>query len=63
MLKKNQLEKPVSLVKWSVWPYPSTLQNFARRHFFDMNGVSIVISLERDAETGENMQKVLKAKA
>ena len=28
---------------------------FPRRHFFDVNGVSFVISRERDAETGENM--------
>ena len=44
MLKKNRLEKLVS-----------TLQNFARRRFFDVNGVSIVISRERDVETRENI--------
>ena len=44
MLKKTRLEKLVSAVKWSAWLYASTLQNFARRHFFDVNGVSIVIS-------------------
>ena len=38
-------------------------QNFTSRHLFDVNGVSIVISSERDVETGENMWKVLKTKA
>ena len=63
MLKKNRLEKPVSPVKWSAWPYASTLENLARQHFFDVNGVSAAISREKDVETGENMWKVLKAKA
>ena len=63
MLKKNRLEKLISPVKWSAWLHASTLQNFARRHFFDVNGVSIVILWERDVETGENMWKVLKTKA
>ena len=63
MLKKNRLEKLVFPVKWSVWLYASTLQNYARRQFFDVNGVSIVISREKDVETGENMWKVLKTKA
>ena len=63
MLKKNRLEKFVSAVKWSTWLYVSTLQNFASRHLFDVNGVSIVISSERDVETGESMWKVLKTKA
>ena len=63
MLLKNRLEKIVSSVKWSAWIYASTLQNFARQYFFDVNGVSIVIPWERDAETGENMWKVLKTKA
>ena len=49
--------------KWSFWLYTSTLQNFARRHFFDVNGVSIKISWEANAETGEKMWKVLKTKA
>ena len=49
--------------KWSFWLYASTLQNFARRHFFDVNGVSIKISWEANAETGEKMWKVLKTKA
>ena len=38
-------------------------QNFARQQFFDVNGVSIVISWERDVKTGENMWKDLKTKA
>ena len=44
MLKKNRLEKLVSPVKRSALLHASTLQNFARRHFFDVNEVSIVIS-------------------
>ena len=63
MLKKNRLEK-LFPVKWSAWLYASALQNFTRRHFFYLNGVSIVITWERDFETGENMWKVLtKARA
>ena len=55
MLKKNRLKKLVSAVKWSAWLYASTLQNFAaRRHFFDVNKVSVVFSRERDVKTGEN---------
>ena len=49
--------------KWRAWPYASTLQNVARWHFFEVNGVSIEILWERDVETGENMWKVLKRKA
>ena len=52
-VKQNRLEKLVSPVKWSAWLYPSTLQNFATRHFFDVNEVSIVFSIERDFKTGE----------
>ena len=33
----------------------SIFQNFARQHFFDVNGVSTVILQEGDVETGENM--------
>ena len=63
MPKKNRVEKLASPEKWSAWLYESTLQSFARRHLFDANGVSIVISWERDVETGGNMWKVLKTKA
>ena len=62
----NVKEKPTKLVfpvKWSAWLYASTLQNFARRHFFNVNEVSIVISWEGDVETGDNIWKVLKTKA
>ena len=62
MLKKTQLEKLVSPVKWSAWLYASTLQNFARWHFFDVNRVSIVISWEGDVEMGENKWKILNRK-
>ena len=43
----NVKEKPtrkLPAVKWSAWLYATTFQNFARRHFFDVNGVSIAIS-------------------
>ena len=62
-LKKNRLEELLSPVKWSAWLYASTLQNFARRYFFAVNGVSIVILWERDIEMGENMWKKFKTKA
>ena len=39
LLKKNRLEKPVFLVKQSAWLHASTLQNFARRHFFEVNEI------------------------
>ena len=63
ILKKNRLEKLVFPVKWSAWLYASTLQNFARQHFFNVNEVSIVILWERNVETGENMWKVSRTKA
>ena len=44
MSKKNRLEKLASPVKISARLYASTLQSFARRHSFSVNGVSIVIS-------------------
>ena len=56
--KKNRLEKLVSLVKRTAWLHASTLQNFARRHFSDVNEVSIVFSWEIDIETGESIEKV-----
>ena len=55
MLLKNRLEKLVSPVKKSALLHASIRQNFACRHFFDINGVSIIISRERDVETGEDM--------
>ena len=42
MLKKNRLEKLLSLVERSAWIRASILQNFAKRHLFDVNEVSIV---------------------
>ena len=63
----NVKEKPTRKTCFSremkPWLYTSTLQNFARQHFFDVNRVSIVISWERDVEMGENIWKVLKTKA
>ena len=61
-VKDKSTRKLVSPVKWNDWLYAYTLQNFATRHFFNVNGVSIVISWERDVETGENIWKVLKTK-
>ena len=63
ILKKSWVEKRISPMKWSTYLYISTLQNFAKHHFFDVNGVYIVISCERDIETGENMWKVFKMKS
>ena len=57
MLKKN-LEKLISPVKWSAWLYASALQNFAARHFFDVNKDFIVFSRER----GEIIEQNLKGK-
>ena len=59
MLKKNELEKLVSAVKRSAWLQASILQNFARRHFFDVIEVSIVFSSEIDIKTGESIWKGL----
>ena len=53
LLKKNQLEKPVFPVKRSAWLHASTLQNFARQHFFEVNKVSFVLSRKIRAKTGE----------
>ena len=63
MLKKNRLEKLVSLLKWGAWLYTSSFENFARRYFFDVNELSSVFSWEKDVNTGETMWKVLKTKA
>ena len=62
-LKKNRLEKLVSPVKRSSWFYASTLQNFARRYFYDVNKVSIVFSRTTDIKTGESIRKRLNYKS
>ena len=59
MLKKNRLEKLLSLVKRSAWIRVSTLQNFAKRHLFDVNEVSIVFPWEIDIKTGKSIWKGL----
>ena len=59
MLKKNVLEKLVSPVKRIARLHASTLQNFDRRYFFDVNEVSIVFSWETYIKTGENIRKGL----
>ena len=53
LLKKNRLQKPVFPDKISVKLHASTLQNFARRHFLEVNEVSFVLSRKMRAETGE----------
>ena len=63
MLKKNWLEKFVSPMKRSPWLYASGLQKLARRHFFDINEVSIVFSWEIDIKTGDSIWKDLIAKS
>ena len=62
MLKK-QTRKLVSPVRRSTWLHASTLQNFARQHFFDANEVSVAFSREIDAKTGESIWKGLITKA
>ena len=42
MLWEYLLEKRVSPLQRSAWLHASTLQNFARQYFFDVNKVSIV---------------------
>ena len=63
MLMKNWLEKLFSPVKRSALLHASTLQNFARPYFFDVNEVSIVLSWEIDIKTGESIGKGLIKKA
>ena len=55
MLKKNQLKKLVSPVKWSAWLLASTLQNFvlAGFSFYFVSPVLKSLSRERDFKTGE----------
>ena len=54
LLKKNWLEKPAFPVKRSAWLHASsTLQNFARRDFFEVIEVSFVLSRKIRAKTGE----------
>ena len=55
LLKKNRLEKLISPVKTSTYLHTSTTQNFARQHFFEVNGISIIFSREIDDETGESI--------
>ena len=55
LLKKNRLEKLVSPMKKSAQLHASNKQNFACRRFFEVNGISIVFSGERDVETGESI--------
>ena len=57
MIKKNWLEKLVSPVNRSALLLASTLQNFARWHFVDVNEVFIVFSWEIDIKTGKNFEK------
>ena len=63
MLKKNRLGKLVSLVKGSAWLHGSTLQNFARWYFFEVNKVSIASSWEIDIKKGESIWIGLNTKA
>ena len=58
MIKKNWLEKLVSPVKRSALLLASTLQNFARWQFVDVNEVFIVFSWEIDIKTWENFEKI-----
>ena len=62
-LKKTRVETLVSLVKKSASRHASTRGNFALRHFFEANGISIVFSLEVGAKMEETIWKGLNAKA
>ena len=55
MLNKNRLEKLVPPATRSAWLYAATLENFARRHFFDVNKVSILFSWEIDITAWESI--------
>ena len=55
----NVKEKPAR----KSWFHASTLQNFARRNFFDVNEVSIVYSWKIYIKTGESIWKGLFPKA
>ena len=64
MLEKNRLEKLVTLLKRSVWLHAYNLQNFARRHFFDISEVSIVFhenKRERELELKAFLHKALQS--
>ena len=63
MLNKNRLGKLVSPVKWNAYFHLSTLQSFARRHFFDVNEVSFVFSYATDIKKGESIWTDLITKA
>ena len=52
-MTRKPTRKPVFPVKRSAWLHASTLQNFARRNFFEVNEVSFVLSRKNRAKTGE----------
>ena len=49
-------------LKWSAWPYASTLQNFVRRHFFDVNKVSFYFHDKKMLKRGRICEKFWKWK-
>ena len=53
MLRKKRLEK-LSPVKRGAWLHAFTLQNFARRHLFDVNEVYCILMRNR-YEKGSNL--------
>ena len=57
MLNENRLEKLVSPVKRSACHYVSALQNFARRHFSNVNEVSIVFHKKEILKRGRLNKK------
>ena len=50
-VKEKPTRKTCFPVKRSTWLHTSTLQNFARRHFFDVSEVSVVLSWKIDTKT------------
>ena len=57
MLNENRLEKLVSPVKRSACHYASALQNFARRHFSNVNEVTIVFHKKEILKRGRLNKK------
>ena len=52
IVKEKPTRKFVSRVKRSAQLHASTKQNFARRCFFEVNGISVIFSLARELKLG-----------
>ena len=58
MLKKKLTRKLISQDKRSAWPDASTRLSFTRRHFSDVNEVSIVFSWKIELKQGRVFEKI-----